>query len=189
MKITNEFWAMGDREKAIGVPTSPLCDRERDRNIPQSQMGFFQFICNPYFKVVADLVEPDMAPHAQLQDNFRQWQTRKASATLQGKGSSNDATNSSAGARPPPPSCRCPARPRGPPLSRSAAAERRRLRFGAGAGAPSDDTSKPSAEATKSSVQATPGPPLPPISAAPAVAAISDAPRRADPDPKSESAV
>ncbi len=103
MKITNEFWAMGDREKAIGVPTSPLCDRERDRNIPQSQIGFFQFICNPYFKVVADLVEPDMQPHAQLQDNFRQWQTRKASATLQGKGSSNDATNSSAGARPPPP--------------------------------------------------------------------------------------
>ena len=30
-RITHEFWALGDREKDIGVAVSPLCDRERDR--------------------------------------------------------------------------------------------------------------------------------------------------------------
>ena len=40
----------------MGVPTSPLCDRERDLNIAQSQMGFFQFICSPYLKVLALLL-------------------------------------------------------------------------------------------------------------------------------------
>ena len=50
-RITEEFWLLGDREKSIGVPTSSLCDRERDLNIAQSQMGFFQFICSPFLKV------------------------------------------------------------------------------------------------------------------------------------------
>ena len=27
MRITNEFWALGDKEKKLGVPISPLCDR------------------------------------------------------------------------------------------------------------------------------------------------------------------
>jgi len=76
-RITEEFWLLGDREKSIGVPTSPLCDRERDRNIAQSQMGFFQFICSPFLKVVADLLEPEMEPQAQLQANFKQWQIRR----------------------------------------------------------------------------------------------------------------
>ena len=51
-RITEEFWLLGDREKSIGVPTSPLCDRERDLNIAQSQMGFFQFICSPFLKAL-----------------------------------------------------------------------------------------------------------------------------------------
>ena len=55
-RITEEFWLLGDREKSMGVPTSPLCDREHDLNIAQSQMGFFQFICSPYLKVLALLL-------------------------------------------------------------------------------------------------------------------------------------
>ena len=76
-RITNEFWEVGDREKSVGVPISPLCDREKDRNIPQSQLGFFQFVCIPYFKVVADLIDPKMVPYTQLEANFKEWQSRK----------------------------------------------------------------------------------------------------------------
>ena len=60
----------------MGVPISPLCDREADRNIAKSQLGFFKFICNPFFQVVADLVDPRMAQYAQLQENYASWQVR-----------------------------------------------------------------------------------------------------------------
>jgi len=107
-KITEEFWLLGDREKSIGVPTSPLCDRERDLNIAQSQMGFFQFICSPFLKVVADLLEPEMEPHAQLQANFKQWQLRREAesfAVKQAKESlrrsGDEAASSSSSSEPP----------------------------------------------------------------------------------------
>jgi len=74
MRISREFWRLGDREKELGVPISPLCDRQADQNIAKSQVGFFQFICIPFFSMVADLVDPDMPPYLQLQENFRQWQ-------------------------------------------------------------------------------------------------------------------
>jgi len=73
MRISREFWRLGDREKELGVPISPLCDREADHNIAKSQVGFFQFICIPFFSTVADLVDPEMPPYKQLQENFHQW--------------------------------------------------------------------------------------------------------------------
>ena len=58
----------------MGVAVSPLCDRERDVNVPKSQVGFFKFICVPFYSTVADLVEPNMAPYQQLNENLRRWQ-------------------------------------------------------------------------------------------------------------------
>ena len=76
IRISKEFWELGDREVAMGVPISPLCDRDADKNIAKSQLGFFKFICNPFFQVVADLVDPRMAQYAQLQENYASWQVR-----------------------------------------------------------------------------------------------------------------
>ena len=73
MRITNEFWALGDKEKKLGVPISPLCDRINDQDIAKSQVGFFQFVCLPFFEQVADLVDPEMVPFAQLKQNFQAW--------------------------------------------------------------------------------------------------------------------
>lgn len=50
-RITNEFWELGDKERQLGMPVSPLCDRKTDTNIPKSQIGFFQFVCVPYAEV------------------------------------------------------------------------------------------------------------------------------------------
>ena len=44
IRISKEFWDLGDREAAMGVTISPLCDREADKNIAKSQLGFFKFI-------------------------------------------------------------------------------------------------------------------------------------------------
>jgi high affinity cAMP-specific 3',5'-cyclic phosphodiesterase 7 len=52
-RVTEEFWRLGDKEKKSGVGISPLCDREKDVNIPKQQIGFFQFVCNPFFRAVA----------------------------------------------------------------------------------------------------------------------------------------
>lgn len=37
-RVTREFWALGDAERGLGVPLSPLCDREKDVNVPKSQV-------------------------------------------------------------------------------------------------------------------------------------------------------
>ena len=34
----------------MGVPISPLCDREKDQNIAKSQIGFFKFVCIPFYE-------------------------------------------------------------------------------------------------------------------------------------------
>ena len=44
--LRRRFWSLGDRERALGVPLSPLCDREKDVNVAKSQIGFFKFIMN-----------------------------------------------------------------------------------------------------------------------------------------------
>ena len=37
---TQEFWALGDRERAQGWEISPLCDREVDTDVAQSQVAW-----------------------------------------------------------------------------------------------------------------------------------------------------
>lgn len=73
-RVTAEFWALGDLERTLGVPISPLCDRDRDVDIPKSQLGFFKFIILPFYAVIADLVCPDMEPWRRVQANMLHWQ-------------------------------------------------------------------------------------------------------------------
>jgi len=62
---------------------SPMCDRERDTNLAKSQIGFFQFICIPFYSAIADLVGPNMHSFMQLQDNYRTWRwLKKTNRTL-----------------------------------------------------------------------------------------------------------
>jgi len=72
-RVTEEFWRLGDKEKKSGVGISPLCDREKDVNIPKQQIGFFQFVCNPFFRAVAQLVDPQMKPYHRLLENHWEW--------------------------------------------------------------------------------------------------------------------
>jgi hypothetical protein len=72
-RITNEFWALGDRERQLGMALSPLCDRDKDCDVPKSQVGFFTFVCVPFYSVVADLIDPTMLPWRRVQDNLQAW--------------------------------------------------------------------------------------------------------------------
>jgi len=51
-RVTLEFHNQGDEEKRLGLPVSPLCERENFQ-LAQAQMGFLQFICLPTWREVA----------------------------------------------------------------------------------------------------------------------------------------
>jgi len=78
-RVTDEFFALGDYERANGMQISPMCDRERDTNLARSQMGFFRFVCVPFYSAIADLIDVNMHCFVQLQDNYRAWKWLKKS--------------------------------------------------------------------------------------------------------------
>jgi len=78
--ISEEMWKMGDKEKSLGVPISPLCDRNADHFIPISQVGFFKYICKPFFSTVFDLVGPSLVdPADRFYANQKHWEHLVAS--------------------------------------------------------------------------------------------------------------
>jgi len=72
--ISKEMWTLGDKEKAMGVAISPLCDREADKFIPVSQVGFFKYICAPFFSTVFDLVGRMDAASDNFEGNQSHWE-------------------------------------------------------------------------------------------------------------------
>ncbi|XP_055331385.1 dual specificity calcium/calmodulin-dependent 3',5'-cyclic nucleotide phosphodiesterase 1A-like isoform X8 [Paramacrobiotus metropolitanus] len=59
--VLEEFFQQGDREKELGLPFSPLCDRQTTV-IPQSQIGFIDFIVEPSMTIMADMLEKILRP-------------------------------------------------------------------------------------------------------------------------------
>mmetsp|Transcript_8873 Transcript_8873/g.21201 ORF Transcript_8873/g.21201 Transcript_8873/m.21201 type:complete len:535 (-) Transcript_8873:51-1655(-) len=75
--LRQEFFLQGDQEKRLGLPVSPLCDRETVR-FASSQVGFFTIIVQPTFTLLADLqqqVKDVMLMH--LHKNTETWEARK----------------------------------------------------------------------------------------------------------------
>jgi len=54
--LTKEFFDQGDRERELGLPISPLCDRHTVSTV-NAQIGFVNFIVKPSFEVLAPLCE------------------------------------------------------------------------------------------------------------------------------------
>ena len=54
-RVTDEMFLLGDKERDLGLPISPLCDRLSpvDSAIAENQMKFFEFICFPFYKAAA----------------------------------------------------------------------------------------------------------------------------------------
>nr|CDS26346.1 calcium:calmodulin dependent 3'5' cyclic [Hymenolepis microstoma] len=57
--LCEEFFRQGDREKELGMPISPLCDRNTVV-LPQSQIGFIDYIVEPIFVVLGDMLDKMM---------------------------------------------------------------------------------------------------------------------------------
>ncbi|KAI1292082.1 Calcium/calmodulin-dependent 3',5'-cyclic nucleotide phosphodiesterase 1C [Halotydeus destructor] len=54
--LIEEFFRQGDKEKALGLPYSPLCDRNTTL-VAESQIGFIDFIVAPSMEVCGDLLD------------------------------------------------------------------------------------------------------------------------------------
>ncbi|XP_054168087.1 dual specificity calcium/calmodulin-dependent 3',5'-cyclic nucleotide phosphodiesterase 1-like [Oppia nitens] len=54
--LMEEFFRQGDMESELGLPYSPLCDRNTTL-IPQSQIGFIDFIVAPTMELCGDLID------------------------------------------------------------------------------------------------------------------------------------
>ncbi|CAD6998167.1 unnamed protein product, partial [Ceratitis capitata] len=65
MLLFEEFFRQGDLERELGLPFSPMCDRN---NIlfPESQIGFIDFIVEPSLSVMSDMLEYVLTPLAPM---------------------------------------------------------------------------------------------------------------------------
>ncbi|XP_026816412.1 calcium/calmodulin-dependent 3',5'-cyclic nucleotide phosphodiesterase 1-like isoform X2 [Rhopalosiphum maidis] len=60
-QLLEEFFLQGDMEKKLGLPFSPLCDRNNTL-IAESQIGFIEFIVEPSMAVCSDMLELILGP-------------------------------------------------------------------------------------------------------------------------------
>ncbi|XP_065088372.1 dual specificity calcium/calmodulin-dependent 3',5'-cyclic nucleotide phosphodiesterase 1A-like isoform X4 [Ochlerotatus camptorhynchus] len=68
MLLLEEFFRQGDLEQELGLPFSPLCDRNNTL-VAESQIGFIEFIVEPSMAVCADMLEIILAPIAPIAMN------------------------------------------------------------------------------------------------------------------------
>ncbi|XP_055915880.1 dual specificity calcium/calmodulin-dependent 3',5'-cyclic nucleotide phosphodiesterase 1 isoform X5 [Eupeodes corollae] len=68
MLLLEEFFRQGDLERELGLPFSPLCDRNNTL-VAESQIGFIDFIVDPSMSVCADMLECVLAPIAPMCKN------------------------------------------------------------------------------------------------------------------------
>ncbi|KFM58335.1 Calcium/calmodulin-dependent 3',5'-cyclic nucleotide phosphodiesterase 1B, partial [Stegodyphus mimosarum] len=55
-RLMEEFFRQGDKEKDLGLPFSPLCDRNSTL-VAESQIGFIDFIVSPSLEVCGDVLD------------------------------------------------------------------------------------------------------------------------------------
>eukprot|EP00090_Calanus_glacialis_P007040 TRINITY_DN15506_c0_g1_i6.p1 TRINITY_DN15506_c0_g1~~TRINITY_DN15506_c0_g1_i6.p1 ORF type:complete len:696 (-),score=189.23 TRINITY_DN15506_c0_g1_i6:354-2441(-) len=86
-RCMEEFFRQGDMEQELGLDFSPLCDRQTTV-VPQSQIGFIDFIVSPIFDVCGDMIslvldqKEDQATKPWekiLEDNKDLWQIKAKS--------------------------------------------------------------------------------------------------------------
>ncbi|KAI6653519.1 High affinity cAMP-specific 3',5'-cyclic phosphodiesterase 7A isoform X2 [Oopsacas minuta] len=74
--IMGEFFIQGDIEKEMELPISPLCNREQEK-IPQSQVGFINYVLLPLFECWQNAVNCEVIGEAiaYLKSNRETWNT------------------------------------------------------------------------------------------------------------------
>ncbi|PFH34051.1 hypothetical protein BESB_072030 [Besnoitia besnoiti] len=61
-KVAAEFYSQGDAEVRLGLPVSPLCDREKHSEMAKGQVAFLSFVVEPLLREL-EAVETFVASH------------------------------------------------------------------------------------------------------------------------------
>ena len=73
--IFEEFFNQGDKERAVNIPISLLCDRG-STNITKAQIGFINFIVKPYFECFINLVPEIQSYMDNIEGNLKRYELR-----------------------------------------------------------------------------------------------------------------
>ena len=76
-RCLEEFFLQGDKERELGVPISPNCDRNVVKK-PDSQIGFIKFVVWPAYEVLGEIipaVKDNVLPV--IQNNLEYWERQK----------------------------------------------------------------------------------------------------------------
>ncbi|KAK7573441.1 hypothetical protein V9T40_010632 [Parthenolecanium corni] len=83
-RLLEEFFRQGDEERKLGLPFSPLCDRNNTL-VAESQIGFIDFIVEPSMTVCGDMLEVIACvvsgPPTQMADSVCRAETQNAVET------------------------------------------------------------------------------------------------------------
>mmetsp|Transcript_101055 Transcript_101055/g.240808 ORF Transcript_101055/g.240808 Transcript_101055/m.240808 type:complete len:876 (-) Transcript_101055:166-2793(-) len=85
IRIHMEFFSQGDEERELGLPISPLCDRN-EVNIAISQVGFLRHLVTPLYKAVHFYITSDdflIDCLNRLEANLNHWQSAEPCVTTQ----------------------------------------------------------------------------------------------------------
>lgn len=74
--VIEEFCKQGDREKAMGLEVSPMCDRDAV-NVCNMQMGFIEFVVAPLIIGFINILPPMHEWGTRLKENFDLWGEKK----------------------------------------------------------------------------------------------------------------
>ena len=75
-RVMTEFFRQGDREKALGITVSPICDRETT-GVSQAQVPFITYLVSPLFDVWFSLpLDEIMKAKELLRDNCKYHESR-----------------------------------------------------------------------------------------------------------------
>ncbi|XP_075903522.1 dual specificity calcium/calmodulin-dependent 3',5'-cyclic nucleotide phosphodiesterase 1A isoform X2 [Nelusetta ayraudi] len=86
--LLEEFFKQGDKEAELGLPFSPLCDR-KSTMVAQSQIGFIDFIVEPTFSVLTEMIEKIVPPLLEEASSFGRDGCRRSSVHSLGGGEGN----------------------------------------------------------------------------------------------------
>ncbi|DBA79866.1 TPA: hypothetical protein ACH3X1_008215 [Trebouxia sp. C0004] len=81
-QLEEEFFRQGDKERACGMPVSPLMDRSTQGGMTRSQLGFFSIVGIPLFKAMVDLFEDAKPMLDGVLANYAHWENNTDLADL-----------------------------------------------------------------------------------------------------------
>jgi len=77
-RVTDEFFAQGDKEKQLGLQPATLLDRDKCPSLGKSQLGFINFVIVPQWKAVKPLLgDAAAAQDNDVQNNIQRWEEIK----------------------------------------------------------------------------------------------------------------